>query len=654
MRFRSVFYLILCLCLHFESRAGKVDSLMQILESNESIDKERILTQQELAREFQRFDFEKAIKYASQSLQDSRAINDLVLEAEACVLLGNIFFYKGDFGQSVEFQLKAIGIYEKTGDKKGQAAVNNNIGSVYYNQGKFEEALKHYRKALELNTAENYSEGIAQVRNNMGNLYFSSGDMESALKMYQEALEYKQRLNDRPGIALSLNNLGNVYGSTGEYEKSRDHFIRSLKISEELDDFYTQAMTLNNIGLLYQLEGDSSDALHFMRRSLSVAYKINALDLVKDSWLAIAETHQTFGNYKGAYHAYVRFSEVKDSLLNEESQRTIHELKQRYETEQKEQLIQLQGEQINHERMMRIWLIGFAVFSSLLGVFLFRSNVIRKKNNHLLASQKKIIEIKILELNEKNKNITDSITYASRIQQAILPPPEMLKKQFADAFVLFRPKDIVSGDFYWFDSVGNEVLFAVADCTGHGVPGAFMSIAGINLLTEMVNLNGLREPSVILDESNRALAKMLHQDHRIETVRDGMDIAFCALNMENKQLKFAGAFNPLWVIRNGEIIEYRGDKFPVGAYMDSTEVYFRQHQLQLQKDDSIYLFTDGFSDQFGGERGKKMKESNFRKILLSIAHLPMHEQNQRLEHEFEIWKGDHEQIDDVCVIGVRV
>ena len=228
------------------------------------------------------------------------------------------------------------------------------------------------------------------------------------------------------------------------------------------------------------------------------------------------------------------------------------------------------------------------------------------------------------------------------------------KKQFADAFVLFRPKDIVSGDFYWFDSVGNEVLFAVADCTGHGVPGAFMSIAGINLLTEMVNLNGLREPSIILDESNRALAKMLHQDHRIETVRDGMDIAFCALNMESKQLKFAGAFNPLWVVRNGEIIEYRGDKFPVGAYMDSTEVHFRQHQLQLQKGDSIYLFSDGFSDQFGGERGKKMKESNFRKILLSIAHLPMHEQNQRLEHEFEIWKGDHEQIDDVCVIGVRV
>lgn len=253
-----------------------------------------------------------------------------------------------------------------------------------------------------------------------------------------------------------------------------------------------------------------------------------------------------------------------------------------------------------------------------------------------------------LALEEKNKEITDSINYAKRIQAAILPSDKIVKSHLKDAFVLYKPKDIVAGDFYWIEEVEGTVLFAAADCTGHGVPGAMVSVICNNALNRSVREYGLIDPGVILDKACEIVIQEFEKSE--EDVKDGMDIALCAL--KGKTLHYSGANNPLWILRNGEIIETKATKQPVGKF-DGIKPY-KTHAIELQQNDIVYVFSDGYVDQFGGERAKKFKANQLRSTLLSIAHLSMSEQHDHLDKVFIDWQGDLEQIDDVCVIGIRI
>ncbi|MBI3135248.1 MAG: GAF domain-containing protein [Bacteroidetes bacterium] len=269
-----------------------------------------------------------------------------------------------------------------------------------------------------------------------------------------------------------------------------------------------------------------------------------------------------------------------------------------------------------------------------------------KERTAEVVKQKEIIE-------EKNKNITDSIIYAKRIQDATLPAKELVRNYLHDSFVLFKPKDIVSGDFYWIERVEDTILFAVVDCTGHGVPGAFLSLIGHNSLNQIVNELKIYQPNKILEELNRIVSKTLHNNNTGTTsIKDGMDMAICSLNLTTNLLQFAGAFNPLYLVRNNNMEEIKGDKFPIGAgFAQNPE--FTNNVIQLKEGDCIYLFSDGYADQFGGPKGKKFKYSRFKEILVEINAKAMSEQHDILNNMIEEWQGDLEQIDDVCVIGIR-
>ncbi|MFL5754109.1 MAG: PP2C family protein-serine/threonine phosphatase [Bacteroidia bacterium] len=256
-------------------------------------------------------------------------------------------------------------------------------------------------------------------------------------------------------------------------------------------------------------------------------------------------------------------------------------------------------------------------------------------------------------LAQKNKDITDSITYAKRIQQAILPPDNLVKRLLPESFILYKPKDIVSGDFYWVAEWGEHILFAAVDCTGHGVPGAFMSIVGQNMLNQTVNEHGLYKPNLVLNSLNKAVARTLGRDAN-NRIKDGMDIALCSLDKKKMLLEFSGAFNPVWILRGEEIFEIKGNKFPIGSFLDNTVQNFDCHEFALQPGDRVYVFTDGYADQFGGPKGKKFKYKNIKKLLLESRNLSMPEQRAVLEKTLEDWKGKLEQIDDVLVMGVRV
>ena len=279
----------------------------------------------------------------------------------------------------------------------------------------------------------------------------------------------------------------------------------------------------------------------------------------------------------------------------------------------------------------------------------YLEGVVKERTTEVVQQKEEIEKQKVI-VEEKNKDIMDSIKYAKRIQDAILPNNDILKRVFRDAFVLFRPKDIVSGDFYWIKEKKGKALFAAVDCTGHGVPGAFVSIIGNNGLNRSINEYELTEPAKILDR----LAIIVEEAFVAEgsDVKDGMDIALCSLDRENMKLEFAGANNPLYIIRNEELIEIKGDKQPIGQF-DKRRPY-TNHVIDLQPNDIIYVFTDGYADQFGGPNGKKFKYSTLKALLLELADNNMKDVSKQLLKTFKEWKEGHEQIDDVCVIGVRI
>ena len=271
-----------------------------------------------------------------------------------------------------------------------------------------------------------------------------------------------------------------------------------------------------------------------------------------------------------------------------------------------------------------------------------------------VVAQKEEIEKNRDEIQKNVKNITDSITYAKRIQRAIFPADSDIKKLLPESFVFFRSKGIVSGDFYWVEKKDNKVLFAAVDCTGHGVPGAFMSLVANNLLNQAITEHGYTKPSVILDEVNHGLSHTLHQTYEESTVKDGMDIALCAVDFDNLSLEYAGAYNSLFIIRDGELLETKANKFPIGVFVGEKLKKFDNHEIKLKKGDAIYVFSDGFSDQFGGPFYKKFKKREFKKLLIEISQLKMKEQYKELEKALENWQGSNEQIDDIVVFGVRV
>jgi len=268
--------------------------------------------------------------------------------------------------------------------------------------------------------------------------------------------------------------------------------------------------------------------------------------------------------------------------------------------------------------------------------------IIRQRTREI-EEQKHIVE-------EKNKEIIDSISYAQRLQQAILPSAKFIHENLHENFILYKPKDIVAGDFYWMQKVGDWVLFAACDCTGHGVPGAMVSVVGANSLNRCVNEFKLIEPAKILDKLTQLVEETFSQSE--SEVRDGMDMSLCALNTKTLELKWAGANNPIWYLKNAELKEIKGDKQPIGKYENRKP--FTSHHLQMEKGDRIYLFTDGYADQFGGDKGKKFKYSQLKEMILHFGFSPLKEQHQKLDEIFENWRKNMEQTDDVCLWGVKI
>lgn len=561
--------------------------------------------------------------------------------------LANVYKQTGNVNQVLELKLRALRIYEDLNDTLNIIISYTTIGNFYLDQKFYDQSIEFQNKAHKLAILINDKESEAIILSNLADIYSKKRLYETALGFDKKSLAIWKELDKKSEIARLYNNMGANYYDLGKYDKAQELYNKAYKIYEKHEDKSSIAITLINFAELYLQKKDFNKAFIDAKKSLELSQDINFQSNIPEAHKIISEIYAAKGNTKGELKHFKLYVQTKDSLLNENTIKQTAIMSAIYETEKKEKEIELLNKEketqaaISKEQNKRKNIIIFASIGGLLivtifSIFLFnRFNVIRK--------QKVIIE-------EKQKEITDSINFAKRIQTAIIPPENYWKKHLPESFVMYEPKDIVSGDFYWLENMNDLILFAAADCTGHGVSGAMVSVVCSNALTRTVKEFGITEPEKILNKVRELVLETFAKSEK--DIKDGMDISLCCLNTKNNELLWSGANNPLWYIRENNLNEIKGDKQPIGK--NDNPKPFTSHTVQLQKQDTIYIFTDGYPDQFGGEKNKKFKYKPLKNLLVEIHQKPLEIQKGILQQHFTSWKGNTEQTDDVLIIGVQV
>jgi serine phosphatase RsbU (regulator of sigma subunit)/Flp pilus assembly protein TadD len=567
--------------------------------------------------------YEESIYLYQEALKIEEELGDSSNIARALNNIGNIYFHnRRNFNQAFNYYSRALEIYQLKGPKENEADLLNNIGLIYYNQKKYQNALNHFNEALKIYKELKIEDGIAKTQNLLAVLYAKLGNFEKAEENIQRSYNYYTSNNTKPRIAETLKDQGDIYLEWGKYQKALNAYYESYELSVEL--------------------GRKGDIV-------SIYYKLS-------------DTYAKLDNYQKAYEYHKQYSELNDSLFSEKVNRQIAEFQTLYETEKKDKEISLlnkdkalQDATLKRQKLV-IWFftIGFGIISILL-ILILRLFRQKQKANRILEQKNEEISLQRDHIFQQNKEITASIEYASRIQTALLPPQELIDKIIPDSFVLFKPRDIVSGDFYWLSQKENKIISVTADCTGHGVPGAFMSMLGISFLNEIVNLTNVDDltADVILNDMRSLVISSLRQTGNIGESRDGMDLTLCIIDYDTMELNYSGAYNPLFIIGDGELIETKADKMPIGIHLKKIE-NFTNHIIPIKKGDLIYTFSDGYVDQFGGPDNSKFRKKNFIQLLLEIHQEDMPKQKEILEQKLQEWMEGYEQVDDILVNGIRI
>lgn len=575
-------------------------------------------------------------------------------------IIGNIYFDRGVYSESLKYNLRALQIREETGDERGTANGYNNIGNVYLSLHNYDEALKNHQAALSIRERIRDTVGLGFSYNNLGIVFDKQKNFAGSVRSYAECVRIKLLTEDTSGAATAYTNMGNVFVEMQQYDTARVYLYKGLLIHEAIGDEQGMEIDYVNLCNLYNHMNVHDTAEYYGLKALDLATAIGDVESVIEANLQLSEIYRKTGRFEEALMYYTRYTGVRDSLFNEESIQNIVRTQLEHDFEKERTMKELvAAEEKLQTRIVLVLVSSVLLLALLLAVFFYLNSIKKQRVNELVMKQKKEVEAQKKVIEEKNADITASITYAQRIQQAILPSEESILEKFPESFVFYRPKDIVAGDFYWVSDAVTKyeekfVMAAVADCTGHGVPGALMSAIGNNFLRLCEHEPTVNRPSEALDFINAGISRTFRQEYSRSDIKDGMDMVFVAIDYHTMQLHFAGAKNPIYIIRNGVFTEYAGDKHPIGSYVGEEMKKFTNHTIAIQKGDCVYLFTDGFADQFGGPEGKKYMYRRFKNLLTELSTLPMSEQRIRIRAEFDAWIGSREQVDDICVFGIRI
>jgi len=587
--------------------------------------------------------------------------------------LGNVYIKKGNRAFALTNFQKSLEVSKDKVEPIENAPTENNIGLIYSELKQFKKALEYYQSALETFKKAGDNIGAAGTYSNIGGVYYYQNDQTKALGYFKLALNAYQIAGDSGGVSVACTNIADVCTELKHYDESELHLKRAFLQFERTEDAQGMVYALLGMASAATGKGNYVKAEEYIRKSIELSEKTNSVLNKQTSYLQLSKTQYSAGKFKDAFNNLELSMALQDTIHQQDAARQIAEVNAKYEDAEKSKKIELlqkekeitllNQEELDRKHKVTLYSLIAAVFVGLLIASLMysrfktkqKANLLLEEKNRNIEIQKQLIENKNAELGEKNKEITDGIHYAKRIQMALLTSEKYIAKHLKEFFVLYKPKDIVSGDFYWALKTDSYFYFTVADCTGHGVPGAFMSMIGINLLNDIISERKISNPSLILDIMREEVIRNLNsEDSEVES-KDGMDMVLCKLNIETRELEFAAANNSLYIYHaeEKELKEYKGDKMPVGKYTEKFDSFTRQ-KIQLKENDMLYAFTDGYPDQFGGPKGKKYKYKQLEENIHSILHLPMSEQKQNLNNNFENWKGALEQVDDVCIIGIRL
>lgn len=522
-------------------------------------------------------------------------------------LKGNLYESFGDYEKALPFCLQAHNLAISIKDKECEAEACSQLGLIYTRLCNFKKALEFYQKGLEIREEMLDENALASSFNRIGMIMRLVKKYEESLEYYFKSLEIRRRNNQHSSIPWTM--LG--IASTFEDMMKTDEALEYYSLGTEGGDIRCTLQCKIGSGRIHSKLGNVDIAQKQLEESLKIAYDLKAMSLVAEAHGALADHYESTKQLEKALDNHKLNQKTKESLQSLEIQNRLKNIE--------------------------------------------ISNAIEKSEQ-----EKEIFRLRHVELKqaydlieEKNKDITDSINYASRIQRAMLPKTGEIEGLNENCFILYLPKDIISGDFYWFCRSHDKLIAVAADCTGHGVPGALMSMLGISFLEEIVNYRKITEPGQILNELRRQVERSLRQKGGMEEAKDGMDISLCVIDRSKNILRFSGAFNSLYLIRKNELLEFDADRMPIGI-SGFLEKSFTTQEIPINKNDIIYMFSDGYADQFGGPQSKKYKYSTLKTLLLGIHTLPLAKQKQKLEKEFLDWKGDSPQIDDVLILGLKI
>lgn len=690
------------------SQNRTADSLMSIIHGSAPSER-KISAYVSLARYYIIQDSDNAIKYAYKAADLSKKIKNDTLLSGAYNVLGQVYHRNGDYGKALgtfglelsvleklkdslhignsynnlavvshemgdnlsalTHNLNALSVRESIGDNRGVASTYHNIGLIYDEQGKKKLALENYFKALEIKETISIDAAL-ETYMNIGTVYNELDSVDLALKYLEKAKNVSERIRDTFMLAVSEINIGDVYLNKEDYYRASDHYSLALRISEKNNNNFLKAHALSSLGNLHFKQKKYSSAILFFRKSVDLFEGMGMRVKSMEDYKMLAANYFEKEDYFRAYQNLAKFINIKDTIQDQNNQKLIAEMQEKYNTTQKEQQIKMMEveaqvkdleidkhkTQSRYSLIVGIVLFVIVILLIVLAIQFYNNIQARKKNNSILQEKNDIIEHQKDDLILERNRMLESIRYAKRIQNSFLIPESHLKDYFSDSFILYEARDIVSGDFYWFSKVEGKYIVAAVDCTGHGVPGAFMSMLGNRLLNEIVNVMGITTPNLIIEKLHKSIVKDLRQDESDQS-QDGMDMFIYSIDPKNGELEYSGAKSKAILIEDNNLEVLKTTAEPVGGKRTNEKSIERKYKLfkrTLKKNSILYSFSDGYSDQFGGPEKLKYGSKKFRNLLYQIHTLPFDKQKKMLYENIGKWKGDLNQVDDMLVLGIKI
>lgn len=641
-------------------------------------------------------DFVQALNYYRRALDINESIKDKIQIARTQVNIGTVYSLTGSYPKAIEHMLQALETYEKENDKEGMAWTSLSIARLFNRLEIYDKALQYNEIALNQYRALRNQNGITLSLTEQANIYYHSGLNSKALEIAKQVLAYNSQTQNTHAMAANHLLMGIVYFELNDLDNATANLEKALNLKQSVNDSIDVSKLNRYLGEIQIKEGNYAEGFRYLNSALHVAKKQQLMSDVRDIYLSLSSAYRLKGDFRKALENYSFHSAIKDSINAGEISRL--EMQYDFDKREREQEIitrqreAMQQERLERQRMVTLFIsIALVLTIALALVILYflrekqKVNKLLMVQNHEILRQKAEIEDQKQEIEaqrdlaerqrdqiaDQQKQITDSIRYASRIQAAVLPRPNNLKNYLAEYFVYYQPKNIVSGDFFWTTKLSDgRIAVAVADCTGHGVPGAFMSMLGITLIKELTATHSATNAGELLFRLRQLVIASLNQTGVEGESHDGMDMSLVLIDKEKQQVEYAGAYMPLLIARKTElggfgleqpvetqngysIYEFKGNKMPIGYHVIG-EKPFTNHKIVYNSDDIFYMFSDGYTDQFGGPSNLKFMLINFKKLLLDIQTLSLKKQLKVIEQNFEDFKGNQKQVDDILVMGFKV